>query len=129
MKEIQWKLTLVQVIRSRLKLFQGYMLSVQGEVKRASLCSLCCLSAEAPFASNIKIKVEGSYTSKNPTILLSFSVGLIILNINRGYYMATWRNKISVCVLKHIFDESMQQSIVIFFSTRSKFCISKWLCK
>ena len=31
-----FKLVKVQVIRSRLKLFQGYMLSVQGEVKRAS---------------------------------------------------------------------------------------------
>ena len=30
--------------------------------------------------------------------------------------MATWRNKISVCVLKHIFDESMQQSI--YFSAQ-----------
>ena len=34
-----FKLVKVQVIRSRLKLFQGYMLSVQGEVKRASLAA------------------------------------------------------------------------------------------
>ena len=50
--------------------------------------------------------------SKNPTILLSFlSVGLTIyVNINRGYYVATWVYKISLHVLKHniIFDESMK---------------------
>ena len=34
-----FKLVRVQVIRSRLKLFQGYMLSVQGEVKWASLAA------------------------------------------------------------------------------------------
>ena len=47
-----FKLVRVQVIRSRLKLFQGYMLLVQGEVKRASLAAFV-VSLQGPHLLQI----------------------------------------------------------------------------
>ena len=60
MKEIQRKLSLVQVsegssYQESTATFSSLYAFGLGWSKMAKSCSLCCLSAEAPFASKIKI--------------------------------------------------------------------------